>query len=142
SLNINLEIVESCLRQIRESVSEPNIRIAQLTEELVRLAPTVAAPLRSCFDAYQSRQEIGMVNGLLVKNAAAIGVVLPVRAKAQPGTGRVDPGVPTDESFVSAVSRARAALNSKGWLSTSQDIMFTVENTDATYTGSSISLPS
>ena len=83
-----------------------------------------------------------MVNGLLVNTVAGIGVVLPVRAKVQSGTGRVESGVSTDQSFVSAVSRARAALNSKGWLSTGQDIMFTVENTDANYVGSSISLPS
>jgi ribonuclease HIII len=141
-LDLDPKMMESCLRQIRESVSEPSRRVVQVVEEFVSRAPSIAMALRNCFDAYQSRQEIGMVYGLLVNNVAGIGVVLPVRAKAQSGTGRVESGVPTDESFVSAVSRARAALNSKGWLSTTQDIIFTVENTDATYTGSSISLPS
>jgi ribonuclease HIII len=141
-LDLDAKMLESGLRQIRESVSEPSKRVVQVVEEFVSRAPSLAMVLRNCFEAYESRQEIGMVNGLLVNSIAGLGVVLSVRAKAQSGTGKVESGVPTDESFVSAVSRARAALNSKGWLSTTQDIMFTVENTDATYTGSSISLPS
>ena len=140
-LNIELKTLESSARQVRESSSDRKGRIAELVEDLIRLNPGVAESVQGCFEAYQSRQEVGMVNGLLVKNSS-IGIVLPVRASVQAGSGRVDPAVPTAESFVAAVNRARAALTSNGWLSTTQDIIFTVENTEASYTGSSISLPS
>src|SRR5712692_6293388 len=83
-----------------------------------------------------------MVKSRLVKETDGGGVVFPVRLKVQAGTGTVEAGVPTEESFTFAVRRAREALQSKGWLSKSQDIIFTLEDTDATYVGSSISLAS
>src|SRR5690349_14403277 len=113
-LNIELETLESSARQVRESSSDAKDRIAELVEDLIRLNPELAESMQGCFEAYQSRQEVGMVNGLLVKNSS-IGIVLPVRASVQAGSGRVDPAVPTAESFVAAVNRARAALTSNGW---------------------------
>jgi len=130
------------LSSIITSNTEPNKKIEQLHRELPTHVPAVSATLDGCFQAFQARQEIGMVKGLLVTRPAGIGVVLAVRSKVQDGTGKVEPGVPTEESFTSAVRRAREALQSKGWLGKTQDIIFTVEDTDATYFGSSISLSS
>ena len=133
--------IQVSLGRIIGSNTEPGRKIEQLVRELSTEVPAMSGPLGSCFEAFQARQEIGMVNGLLVTKPAGIGIVLPVRSKVQAGIGRVEPGVPTEESFALAVRRAREALQSKGWLSKSQDIIFTVEDTNATYVGSSISLP-
>lgn len=141
-LEVEPNVLQSCFHQTHDSTAGPYERVAEVVEQLASHSPALGATLRNCLENYRSRQELGMANGLLVNTVAGIGVVLPVRAKVQSGAGRVESGVSTDKSFVSAVSRARAALNSKGWLSTGQDIMFTVENSDANYVGSSISLPS
>jgi hypothetical protein len=58
----------------------------------------------------------------------------------QPGSGEVKTVVTTQENFLSAVDRARGALQSWGWLGADQDIIFSVDLTDATYSGSSITL--
>ncbi len=134
--------IQATLSTIIGSNTEPSTKIEQLVCQLSTQAPAMAGALQSCFDSVQARQAIGKVNSLLVKQSTGVGVVLPVRLKVQAGTGAVEAGVPTEDSFSSAVGRARKALQSKGWLSTSQDIIFTVADTDATYVGSSISLPS
>lgn len=141
NLNLEFDILESCVRRIQNSYSEPPTRVEPLAKELIELTPQFAESIRRCFEVYQARQEVGMVNGLFVKGIT-VGIVLPVRAKIQVGTGKVEAAVPTEESFVAAVSRARVALNSKGWLSTNQDIIVTPEETDVSYMGSSVSLPS
>ena len=141
-LSKELSGIQVSLSTILGSTTEPRTKLKQLVCELSTQAPAMSGALQSCFEAVQARQAVGTVNSLLVKEPDGIGVVLPVRLKVQAGTGTVEAGVPTEESFSAAVGRAKKALQSKGWLSTSQDIIFTVEDTDATYVGSSISLPS
>ncbi|MDQ2920179.1 MAG: hypothetical protein M3R52_00980 [Acidobacteriota bacterium] len=138
----DLRAIEMALSGIRGSNSDLRTKIEQLVREMSMLVPGISGLLVSCFEAVQDRQAIGMANGLLVTESGGIGVVLPVRSKVQAGTGKVELGIGTEESFSSAVKRARGALQSMGLLSTSQDIFFTVDHTDATYVGSSISLPS
>jgi ribonuclease HIII len=142
--NVGKELsgIQVSMSTIIGSNTEPGTKLKELVGELSTQAPAMSGPLQSCFEAVQARQTVGTVNSLLVKEPDGIGVVLPVRLKVQAGTGTVEAGVPTEESFSAAVGRAKKALQSKGWLSTSQDIIFTVEDTDATYVGSSISLPS
>lgn len=141
ALEIDPYVFQSCIQQA-SAASGPLERMRHVVEKLSSHMPALAPVMRNCLDNYISRQELGMVNGLLVNNVAGIGVVLSVRAKVQSGTGRVEAGISGDPSFVHAVGRARSALNSKGWVSTGQDVIFTVENSDANYVGSSISLPS
>jgi ribonuclease HIII len=134
--------IQVFLSSISGSNIEASKKIEQLHRELSIQVPAISRTVDGCFLAFQARQEIGMVKGLLVTQPAGIGVVLAVRSKVQDGSGKVEPGIPTEESFTSAVRRAREALQSKGWLGKAQDIIFTVEDTDATYVGSSISLAS
>jgi ribonuclease HIII len=136
------KMIEGNLRRIRAANLTPIMTIEKAVHEISTQVSALSVSLRSCFEAFRDRQEIGMVNGLLVTKPAGIGLVLPVRSTVQDGTGKVEPGVPTEESFSVAARRAREALQSKGWLSKTQDIIFTVKDTDATYVGSSIALPS
>lgn len=129
------------LSEIRNSNAQPHEKLAALVEELSRQVPSLSAALNACFEAVKLRQEAGAVTGLLVTKQERIGMVLQIRTLLRPGSGVVKPGVETEETFRSAVCRAREALHSRGCVGANQDIIFTVEKTDATYSGSSIALP-
>ena len=128
------------LDKIRGSSSQPREKLAAFVEELGKQVPSISETLARCFEAICARQELGTVNCLLITQPHRIGVVLLVRTMLQPGSGEVKTVVTTQETFLSAVVRARGALQSRGWLGTDQDIIFSADHTDATYSGSSITL--
>ena len=129
-----------CLDKIRRSSSQPREKLAAFVDELRKQVPSISEMLTSCFDALCARQELGTVKCLLITQPHRTGVVLPVRTMLQPGSGEVKTVVTTQETFLSAVVRARGALQSRGWLGTDQDIIFTADQTDATYSASSITV--
>ena len=129
-----------CLDKIRRSSSQPREKLAAFVDELRKQVPSISEMLTSCFDALCARQELGTVKCLLITQPHRTGVVLPVRTMLQPGSGEVKTVVTTQETFLSAVVRARGALQSRGWLGTDQDIIFSADQTDATYSGSSITV--
>lgn len=63
-----------------------------------------------------------------------------MRAVLQQGSGEVRAGVEAQNPFKSAVIRAHSALRNSELLRANQDVIFTIENTNATYSGSSIAL--
>jgi len=54
------------------------------------------------------------VNLVVVHEAGNVGLVLPIKAKVQPGSGELKPTVPMDETFVQALERARQAVRPVG----------------------------
>lgn len=128
------------LDKIRGSSSQPRERLAAFIDELGKQVPTISEILIRCFEAFCARQELGTVNCLMITQPHRVGVVLLVRTMLQPGSGEVKMVVTMQETFLSAVVRARGALQSRGWLSTDQDIIFSADHTDAMYSGSSITL--
>jgi len=128
------------LDRIRGSSSQPREKLAAFVEELAKQMPSMSGPLNRCLEAVCGRQEMGTVNCLLVTEPNRIGVVLPVKTMLHAGSGKVKAMVACRDTFCNAVGRAREALQSRGFLSPSQDVMFSVTLTDATYSGSSITL--
>lgn len=128
------------LNRVKNSGSQPSEKLTLFVEEMARQAPSISMPLQRCFDACCSRQELGSVNALLVTQDHSIGMVLPVHTLLEPGSGHVRSAVPSQNTFQSAVERARAALQSRGFLAAVQDVTFSADLTDATYSGSSITV--
>jgi hypothetical protein len=128
------------LDKIKRSSSQPREKLAAFVEELRTKAPSISELLYRCFESVAAQQELGAVNALLVTQPSRVGVVVPAKAMLQAGSGEIKPLVPIDETFRSAVDRACGALKSRGFLSTTQDVMFSANLTDATYSGSSIAL--
>ena len=90
-------------------------------------------------ESLKSRETVGKVNALLVKGTTkAIAVSLHV--KLQPGTGQVTCRIKGSEDFKDAVGRAKSAMQERGYLSATEDILFTLELTDAHYQGSSLAV--
>jgi len=87
------------------------------------------------------QESAGKVNALLLHRTQGYGVVIPLSVNLVPdGKGSVQCLVPSDNEFKSAVERARLSAVSKGILSDSYDIQFSLETTSAEYSGSSIGL--
>jgi ribonuclease HIII len=128
------------LEKIRQSSSQPKEKIAAFVEELSKAVPSNSELLRRCLESVGARQELGAVSALLVTQPARVGIVLLVKAMLQAGSGVIRPMVPIHTTFSSAVDRACGALRSRGFLSTTQDVMFSADLTDAIYSGSSIAL--
>jgi ribonuclease HIII len=126
--------------KIRTSMSQPRNKLAAFVEELAKQVPSISESLSACLEAVCARQEMGAANCMLITDPQRIGVVLPLQTMLQAGSGQVKPAVPTQQTFSSAVERARQALQSRGFLGTNQDVIFSANLTDATYSGSSITL--
>ena len=96
-------------------------------------------PVKGALASLKSREAVGKVNALLVKgNGKAI--LVPLHVKIQSGTGQVECRVKGSEGFRNAVERAQSAMRDRGFLSGSEDILYSLEVTDMQYQGSSLGL--
>ena len=128
------------LGKIRDSHKEAVEKLSAFVELVAEEAPGLSARLTHCLEAASARQELGTVSGLVIAQSTRIGMVLPVRVLLQPGSGQVKSAVTGQDTFTSAVQRAHGALQSRGFLSATSDVIFSADLTDATYSGSSITL--
>lgn len=140
SSEVGLLLANGELNRIRNSSEPSQEKLKTLVALLAEGNPPASELLKNCLEALCERSEIGAVNGLLITQPNRVGMVLSVRTLLQAGSGKVTSAVATQDTFQSAVSRARGALESRGFISTAQDVIFSVDLTDATYSGSSITL--
>jgi ribonuclease HIII len=100
---------------------------------------TANESIKEILTSLKHREAVGKVNALLVKGALkAIAVSLHV--KLQPGTGQVYCQIKGSVDFKEAVGRAQSAMRGRNFLSESEDILYTLELTDARYQGSSLAV--
>jgi ribonuclease HIII len=135
-----LFLTGDAIDRFKRSDLQPRAKLEAALEKLLPLVPSIADSLIACLEAALARQEVGAVPGLLVTQQEQIGAVLSVRTQLQQGSGDVRDGVAVQDTFHSAVVRAREALCGLSLLSANEDVIFTTENTNATYSGSSIAL--
>jgi ribonuclease HIII len=81
------------------------------------------------------------VNALLINKVSNSGILSKFSVKVQNGNGKTTSSVPTSEQFQKAVERARLALVEKGFARAADDVVFSLEVTEAEYGGESIALP-
>lgn len=93
--------------------------------------------------AYIKTQETpGRVNTLLVNSTSNVGILIPLSISLQPGRGEVHCLVAGSGDFKTAVDRARLALLNKDFLSSTNDVAYSLDITEANYSGDSIGLAS
>ena len=145
-----LEVEDSVVDRVKEFQSadggkiRPSQRIERFLEDAV---VKQAVGLRThryaidrCVAALRAREHLGYASALLVDKKRGTGLVMQVRAKVQEGAGQARVVTAADGSFSSAVERAYLALQEKHWLSESQDLVVSLEQTNAEYSGNSIAL--
>ncbi len=100
---------------------------------------TTKESIKGCLASLRDRESVGKVNALMVKDSdKAIAVSLHI--KLQPGTGQVSCQIKGSEEFKDAVGRAQSAMRERGYAGSSEDILYTLDLTDAHYQGSSLAL--
>jgi ribonuclease HIII len=95
--------------------------------------------IRGALSSLKNHDTVGKVHSLSVKETGqAISVSLHI--KLQPGTGQVLCQVKRADDFKDAVGRAYSAMREKGFLSGTEDVLYSLDLTDAHYHGSSLGL--
>jgi ribonuclease HIII len=111
----------------------------QILKDDLDLDLTAKDSIKGALESLKSREAVGKVNALLVKETAKA-LTLSLHIKLQPGTGQVSCQIKGSEDFKDAVGRAQAAMRERGFLSASEDIFYSLDLTDACYQGSSLAL--
>ncbi len=83
-------------------------------------------PVIGCLEALRARERTGMVNALLVGANGVSALVVPLYIKLQPGSGAVHSAIHAHEEFRVAIERARLAVCDRGFLSHSDDIVYSL----------------
>ena len=97
--------------------------------------------MKQCLLALQQREEIGRANAILVSSQANKAIVSLVKILVQPGDGRLKHLVVGREDFRSAIERAMQCLVGDGFIKPNDDVLYTLDLTEAEYSGDSIALP-
>lgn len=132
------------LNTLRGNSLSPSEKIRQFVHHVAREAHstsgTCLSDFESCVQAIREREQLGMATALLVHRQANKGLQIPVSIKVQNGEGKVRIMTPAAATFTKAVERAYSALVNKRFITPSQDVLLTLNLTDAEYLGSSIAL--
>ena len=128
----------------RERESRTSAKLAKAVELIARNyggeEPGWITEAESCANALRDREVVGCVNVLLVHQAKSEGLVSPINAAVQHGTGISRTPMLASPAFASAIERARLALVSQGFLAPSVDSLVAVDLSDASYSGGSVAL--
>lgn len=95
--------------------------------------------IKGCLASLKTRESIGKINALMVKGSAKA-IALSLHIKLQAGTGQVCCQIKGSEEFKDAVGRAQLAMRERGYVGGAEDILYTLDLTDAHYQGSSLAL--
>jgi ribonuclease HIII len=91
-------------------------------------------------DSLRAHEESGGIKSLLVNTASQSGVVVPLQIRVQDGKGEVKCLVDGGGDFKTAIERARHALMSGLFLRATDDVLYSLDITEADYNGDSIGL--
>lgn len=96
--------------------------------------------LRRVVDSLRTQEKLGGVNALLINVASQSGVVVPLQIRVQVGKGEVNCLVDGGGDFKTSIERARHSLISDMFLPATDDVLYSLDVTEADYNGDSIGL--
>lgn len=135
---------ENKLNNIRSGDAPPSDKVKaflnHFSEDLAVDFGVWGQYIQNCLEALHDREEIGTVNALLVNSRANKAFVIPIRIIVQPGNGQLTHLVPGKEDFKLAIERARQCLLGDGFIRPADNVLYTLDVTEAEYSGDSIGL--
>lgn len=96
--------------------------------------------LKQVIASIKAQETSGRVNALLVNTSSNIGILVPLSIRLQPGKSEVHCLASGGVDFKAAIDRARHLLLSNGFLSSADDVLCSLDITEANYSGDSIGL--
>jgi len=100
----------------------------------------VEEDLRQVITSMKTQEAPGRVNALMVNAQSNVGILVPLSIRLQHGRGEVNCLVSGSDDFKTAIDRARHSLLSNGFLSSTDDVVYSLDITEANYSGDSIAL--
>ena len=82
----------------------------------------------------------GRINALLISTTSNAGTLIPLSIQLRDGSGEIQCLVCGSEDFKSAINRARSAMVSSNYLRKTDDVTYSLDVTEAEYSGNSIGL--
>lgn len=135
---------ENKLNNIRSSAASPSDKvdafINYLKDDLNVDFGDWAEFFQNCLHALTASEEIGKINALLVNTKVNKAFVIPIRIMIQPGNGQLTHLVDSKEDFKSAIERAKQCLLKAGFIRPTDNILYSLDITEAEYSGDSIGL--
>lgn len=128
------------IREVDSPPSEKIIAFLDFLREDVSLDLTNQESVKGFLEALKAREGAGVVNALLVKASGAGALVIPLHIKVQAGSGQVHSAIHGREEFRIAIERAQLAMLNRGFLNSSDDVVYSLELTEPEYHGTSICL--
>lgn len=132
------------LQDVRVSKSHASEKIEAFIEHLINDIGLdfgeAENDLRQVIASIKAQKTTGIVNALLVNTASETGILIPLSIHLQPGKGEVHCLVSSGGDFRTAIDRARHSLLGNGFLSSIDDVAYSLDITEANYSGDSIGL--
>lgn len=132
------------LEDIRTSTSTSSEKIKAFVEHLkqdlgIDFGETENI-LRQIIDSIKAQEASEKVNTLLINSSSNIGILIPLSILIEPGKGEVHCLVSGSGDFKAAIERARHSLSNNGFLSDIDNVLYSLDITEANYSGDSIGL--
>ena len=96
--------------------------------------------LRQVIASIRVQETPGRVNALLISTTTNAGTLIPLSIRLQDGSGEIHCLVCGSEDFKLAIDRARLAMVSNRYLRKTDDVTYSLEVTEAEYSGNSLGL--
>lgn len=132
------------LQDIRATKSPASEKIEAFVEHLIHdLGVNFGEAennLRQVIASIKTQETSGRVSALMVNTSSNVGIVVPLSIRLQHGRGEVNCLVSGSDDFKTAIDRARHSLLSNGFLSSTDDVLYSLDITEANYSGDSIGL--
>jgi len=132
------------LQVIRASKSSASEKIEAFIEHLMQDINVnfgeAESDLRQVIASIKAQEISGRVNALLINTTSNVGILIPLSIRLQPGKGEVHCLITGGDDFKTAIDRARHLLLSNGFLSSTDDVAYSLDITEANYSGDSIGL--
>ncbi len=96
--------------------------------------------LRQVLASIKAQETPGRANALLVNTSSNAGILIPLSIRLQHGTGKINCLISDSDDFKKAIDRAKHSLLSNGFLNGTDDVEYSLDITEASYSGDSIGL--
>jgi ribonuclease HIII len=129
------------IRTIKSPASEKiEAFVEHLTHDLGVNIEEAENDLRQVIASIKAQETPGRINTLLVNTLNNVGILVPLSIRLEPGKGEVHCLVSGGDDFRAAINMARHLLLSNGFLSSTDDVLYSLDITEANYSGASIGL--
>jgi ribonuclease HIII len=96
--------------------------------------------LRQVIASISVQESPGRINALLISTKTNVGTLIPISIQLRDGSGKIHCLIRGSEDFKSAIYRAQSAMVSNNYLNETDDVTYSLDLTEADYSGNSIGL--